>query len=93
MSRAVPMPRYVDEMPVILLWSVDEFIPFMVFVMIGFIMGQVLLFCIFGWIFKHYCNKYTKFMISGYLNHMLYWYGFGFVRGRSIPNPFLRELY
>ena len=48
MSRAVPMPRYVDEMPVILLWSVDEFIPFMVFVMIGFMMGQVLLFCIFG---------------------------------------------
>lgn len=87
----VKIPTEIDTPHQILLWATDEFVPFIMFMTIGNLIGHLISFCIIGAIVGHLYKRYKNTRSNGYLHHLLYWLGFGFAKGRTFVNPFKRE--
>lgn len=91
----IKIPTEIDTPHQILLWSTDEFVPFMAFLIIGNLIGQLIIFCIIGAVIGHFYKRYKNTRPDGYLDHCLYWYGFrGVIKseGKTLVNPFIKEL-
>lgn len=87
----VRVPTEIDTPYQLLLWSSDEFVPFMFFLVLGNISGHVILGAIVGAVIGHLYKRYKNTRPDGYLYHLFYWYGLGKARGISHVNPFKRE--
>ncbi|WP_019002358.1 type IV conjugative transfer system protein TraL [Succinimonas amylolytica] len=87
----IEIPRYVDDPPVILLWSVDEITPLLAGLFLGIQLGQALLCTVLGLLMTHFYRKCLDASQDGFLAGFMYWYGLWSVRGRIFPNPFIRE--
>ena len=46
--NAIEIPRYIDEPPTILLWSIDELVPFIFGLVIGMQIGHALICTLLG---------------------------------------------
>jgi conjugal transfer pilus assembly protein TraL len=91
--QPVPLPRDVDDAEVMLLWSADEAIPFLVIFVIGFTLDQLLVAVAVGAIFVKLFRKYKDAKPDGFLLHATYWLGLVPIRHRTVGNPFVREYY
>jgi len=91
MSDPLKMPRGLDDPHQVLLWSVDELVPFLTFLVIGVMMQQVLFFGIVGFALSRILRRYKDQRPDGFLLHIIYWFGFMPERGRVVPNPFRRK--
>lgn len=87
------LPRYVDDPPHFLLWSVDEFAPIGLGLLIGIMVGSPLMFLILGWISTGLYRRFRDGKPDGYILHWLYWRGFIPSKARTIPNPYMRRFY
>lgn len=87
----VRIPTEIDTPHQILLWATDEFVPFMIFLTVGNLIGHLILFCALGWLFGHIYRRYKNTRPDGYLNHWLYWLGFVRQKGKTFVNPYQRE--
>lgn len=90
--EAVKIPKRIDEPPTLLLWTIDELIPVVIGLLVGIMANQALIFTCIGLLLTRLYKKYRDNHPDGYFLHILYWYGFGFIKARSFPNPFVREL-
>ena len=45
-----------------------------------------------GIVIAHFYKKFRDMHPDGYLFHLLYWYGFGFARSKSMINPWIKRL-
>lgn len=89
--QLIELPKYIDEPPTILLWSIDEMAPFIIGLVLGMFLGQALVFTIFGFLITKIYRKYLAENPDGFVNHWLYWHGFTFFNSTTIVNPFERE--
>lgn len=87
----IEMPRFTDDPPTVLLWSIDELVPLIAGLVLGMQAGQALFFTTLGFLCMHIYRKYMDRSPDGYILHMLYWHGFSLSSGRTVPNPFIRE--
>jgi conjugal transfer pilus assembly protein TraL len=87
----IELPKFIDEPPTILLWSVDELAPFIVGLVIGMQLNQALIFTIFGLLLTKVYRRYLDQNADGFVNHWLYWHGLTFSNAKTQPNPFERE--
>ncbi len=89
----IELPKYIDEPPTILLWSIDELVPFILGLVIGMQIGQALICTLLGLIVTRVYQRYLHQNPDGFVNHWLYWHGLTFSESRSVPNPFERDFY
>lgn len=88
--KIIKIPQGVDAPPQFLLWQADELIAPLAGMVFGVVIGQVLL-CTFGGLLL--VNTYRKLrdgQPDGFVFHYLYWRGFGYSKGYSLVNPFVR---
>lgn len=88
----VRIPVRADDPPHLLLWSADEILPIVFGLGLGILVNQVLI-CVVVGIFI--TNQYKRFRDShadGYLMHLVYAYGFGFSKSKTMINPFIHTL-
>ena len=87
----IRIPTEIDTPHQILLWPMDEFVPFMCFLVIGNLVGHLIIFCLAGGVLGHLYRRYKNTRPDGYLNHLFYWVGFKGKKGLTFVNPYKRE--
>lgn len=87
----VHIPVEIDTPHQVLLWSVDEFVPFMVCLVLGNFLNHFFLGLGLGWIVAHLYRRFKNTRPDGYLLHVLYWVGLTKLTGLTIVNPYQRE--
>ena len=87
----VRIPTEIDTPQQVLLWSTDEFVPFMSFLVIGNLIGHLIVGCLIGVVLGHLYRRYKNSRPDGYLNHLLYWAGFRGDKGVTYINPYRKE--
>lgn len=87
----INIPTEIDTPHIILLWSVDEFVPFMVLVVLGNFTNHFFWGLGTGWVISHLYKRYKNTRPDGYLYHLLYWLGLTGLKGLTMPNPYQRE--
>lgn len=85
------MPRGIDDPHVILMWSADEAAPIAMFFILGFIIGQVLICLVLGFVAVKYYRRFRDGKQDGFFLHAVYWYGLVPCRGYAFKNPFIRR--
>jgi len=87
----VNIPVEIDTPQQVLLWSVDEFAPFMLFLVLGNFLNHFFLGLGVGWLVSHLYRRFKNTRPDGYLLHLLYWVGLLPLVGRTMVNPYQRE--
>lgn len=82
-----------DDPQHLLLWSADEVIPMVVGLLFGMMIGQALVFFLFGVLITNLYRRFRDGHADGYLLHLFYNYGFGFTRSKSMVNPFIKRFF
>ncbi len=83
------IPRYIDDPPTILFWDLEEFVLLCIFVVIGFITGNLTQFGIIGMIVSKVVGKFKQDKSDGYFLHILYWWGIMPLKG--LPSSYKRS--
>lgn len=89
--HGVPMPRSIDDPDQILLWSIDELIPVVVIFGLGITMHQLTISVVSIILFLNFYRKFRDGRPNGYLQHLMYRYGFAGSETVTIRNPFIRR--
>ena len=87
----VNIPLEIDTPHQVLLWSVDEFAPFMLFLILGNFLNHFFLGLGLGWIVSHLYRRFKNTRPDGYLLHLLYWCGLTNLSGVTLVNPYKRN--
>jgi len=87
----IRIPTEIDTPHQVLLWTSDEFVPFMLFLFVGNFFGHVIIGIIVGALAGHLYKRYKSTRPDGYLLHWFYWHGIGAAKGKTYVNPFKRE--
>lgn len=87
----IKYPQYLDDPRPVLLWTIDEVIPFTLLVGTGFVLGRIMLFLVLSVAFILVWRRLRDRMPDGYLIHRLYHFGIP-VPGNSFVNPYDEEI-
>lgn len=91
MADLVEIPEGIDDPPQFLLWSVDELIPVVLGLTIGFAINQVGI-CLVASLFSvKYYRRFRDSRPDGFMLHALYWTGVYPTNAKSMPNPYVRR--
>ena len=85
------IPRYLNALPQVLWWELDEFLIVIAFMMIGILVNKGLIFGIIGVIVTKFYTKVKYRRQEGYMKHLLYMLGFYNAPGR-VPEYWVKEL-
>ena len=83
--------RYMDDLPQIAFWELDEFIPVYAAIGLGIINGSLFTTVMVGVIISKIISKAKQSRIRGYFIHYLYWYGF--ISFKGFPNPYANTMF
>lgn len=92
MATRVQIPRTIDDLPYLLIWRLDDFMPPIACLLLGYAIGFPLPALLLGFGASFLYQRYRDGKPEGYVLHALYWYGLFIPRNRSFPNPFIRVL-
>jgi conjugal transfer pilus assembly protein TraL len=87
----IRIPTEIDTPEQVLLWSMDEFVPFICFLVIGNLAGHVVIGCLVGAVVGHLYRRYKNTRPDGFLNHLLYWWAGWPEKGVTFVNPYRRK--
>ncbi len=87
----ITLPRQIDDPSTLLVWSADEFVPFMLILLIGVLAGQLLIALVIAIPSLKAYRKFRDNRPDGFALHALYWSGLLPSRARTLPNPFIRR--
>jgi len=87
----VNIPTEIDSPQLVLLWSLDEFVPFMIFMVAGNFLNHFFMGLGAGWVVSHLYRRYKNTRPDGYLLHLLYWFGLAKLSGLTVVDPYRRE--
>jgi len=90
-NDVVKIPRGIDDPPRLLVVRVDEALPILVGVLVGFMVGQLTLCAVVGVLVYRYQKRFNENAPDGTPLHVLYWLGYIKCKGWSFPNPFIRR--
>lgn len=85
------LSRYLDDLPQIAFWELDEFLPVYLAFGVGVINGSLFTTLVIGVIISKVIAKAKESKIKGYFIHQLYWYGFFKMKG--FPNPYADTMF
>ncbi len=91
MPEPMAIPVEIDSPQQVLLWSVDEFAPFMIFLVAGNFLNHFFLGLGIGWVVSHLYRRFKNTRPDGYLMHLLYWVGLTTLKEVTWVNPYQRE--
>lgn len=91
--QPVELPNHCDESMQFLFWSWDDVAPIVSLFLVGFMLQQVIIFTIGGFIFARMLRRFRDKRADMYFLHAMYWRGIGVQRGQSMTNAFKREFY
>jgi conjugal transfer pilus assembly protein TraL len=86
------IPNYVNDPNIMLLWTVDELIPVLTMITIGFFSDNLTISLVCSWGFLKYYRKHRDAHHRGYLKHWVYWQGLMPIKSRVMENPFVKRL-
>ena len=89
--RVIDIPQTVDEPPYVLLWRMDDLVPVIIGMGMGFALGELILCTTASLCTTHFYRRWREGQPDGYVFHFLYWVGLFPVRSASAGNPFERE--
>lgn len=69
------IPRYLDSLPQVLWWELDEFILFIVCLMVGIFTRYLWEFTLIGCVSVWAMGKVKGGQSEGFILHMFWWYG------------------
>ncbi|NEV60330.1 type IV conjugative transfer system protein TraL [Thiorhodococcus minor] len=84
------LPRHVDDPPNLLLWRIDDLVPFFLMLVIGILINQTTLFILLGLLVTRGYGRFRESRADGFALHALYWSGLMPLRHRTTPNPYSR---
>ena len=90
----ITIPRYLDDPPSLLFWQIDEVLPAIVVMGIGFLMGHIFIAIILAYVSIKITSKLKENAQEGYAKHLFYW--FGIIKPKNsttIKNGYQREYY
>jgi conjugal transfer pilus assembly protein TraL len=87
----VNIPVEIDSPHQVLLWELDEFISFMLFIIAGNLFGEFFLGCGIGWVVSHLYRRYKNTRPDGFLLHLIYWIGIPIGSEKTFINPYKKE--
>lgn len=87
----VNIPLEIDTPHQVLIWSVDEFVPFMIFMVAGNFLNHFFLGLGLGWFVSHLYRRFKNTRPDGFLLHLLYWCGLTNLAGVTLVNPYKRK--
>lgn len=86
----IDIPVHLDEPKMVLVFSSDQFLAFMISFSAGLILRELFAGMVFGialaWVFR----KFRDAVPDGYVAHAIYWYTGFPLGGRCVINPFIR---
>ncbi len=85
------LPRHVDDPPNLLLWRLDDLVPFFLMLVIGILINQAPLFILLGFLAARGYGRFRESRADGFALHALYWSGLMPLRHRTTPNPYIRR--
>ena len=88
----IRMPQYADDPPQILLFSVDEFVIIMMFMVVGTLFNLMLPAMLVGIGIGRLFKKVQEGAMPGLLYHMLWWIGLVTLKGK-FSIGLIRETY
>ena len=88
--KRIPLPRHADMPQLILMWTIDEVVPFMVLFVIGILTDYVITCCLIGAGLTLAFRRFRDSKPDGFLLHYLYWHGLPVLKGTAAINPFQR---
>ncbi len=90
--QQIQVPRYLDEPPMFLLWSIDEAMPVLILLGIGMFIKQLMICLLLGIVFSRLYRKYVEGKPKGFISYAMYWWGvLGYRGSRTIPDALQRE--
>lgn len=92
--KLVKIPERVDEPPSMLLWSMDELVPPILFFLAGMILFDAGMKCmLLGFVVSYIYRRFRDSKPDGYLLHMMYWHGVPMFRSKTMLNPFIKRFF
>ena len=86
------LPRDLDQPQRLLIWTIDQFVPFAFAIVVGIATEWFFTSLAVGLIGAWVVGRFRDTRADGFLLHMLYWYGFVPTKARSAINPFVRRV-
>jgi len=89
----IQIPRTIDDLPHLFVWTADEFAPFAIGLGVGFFTGYVMTCGALGLLGTKLYIRFRDGRPDGIFPHTLYWFGWSHFgkQVRTIPNPFIRQ--
>ncbi|BBM67628.1 MULTISPECIES: type IV conjugative transfer system protein TraL [Vibrio] len=73
--EAITIPRYVDELPQIALWEIDEALIVLVLISFGIMTKQLIIMSIIGFGSAYMFGRFKQGQARGLLMHFMHFYG------------------
>ena len=90
--KLVKIPERIDDPPHMLLWSMDELVPPILFFVIGMLfLDAPMKTMLLGFLVSYVYRRFRESKPDGYILHMLYWYGVPLSRSQLMINPFIKR--
>lgn len=92
-QEPVRIPAYIDDLPHVMFWRLDEVLPIGIGLVAGVLLAQLTLCTVVGLVLARVYRRYCDNRPDGYLLHAIYWYmgSIGFKESRILPNSYQRE--
>lgn len=92
--KQVIIPKRIDEPPHLLLWRMDDILPFMVSLIIGILTQKLMICLVCGVLVTKLYIKIRDDHPDGFFMHWITWHtGITLTKSRIIINPFIRRLF
>jgi conjugal transfer pilus assembly protein TraL len=89
---AKPIPVAIDDPPIFLFWSADEFVPLAATLSLGFLTGWVATSAAAAWVVLKFYRRLRDGHAPGFAMHAAWWWGIGGIKNsRTVRNPYIRE--
>lgn len=86
----VEIPEFIDSLPQILYWELDEIAPALLLVGIGIISGTLTYMLIPIYLMTKFFSQFKQSRLDGYFHHLMYFWGLGMLN-RRFPNSLIHE--
>lgn len=89
--KPLPMPRHLDDPMMVLMWSADELMPAVTLLLVGVGIDQKLICLVLAVVATKAFRKIKEGRPDGFMFHWCYWVGVLNGKGKTMPNPHIRE--
>lgn len=86
----VKIPRYIDDPMQVLLWELDDVLPFLAMFGLGLLLHKLLPMAVIGYFASRYVMKMKAANLRGLLEHTGFWFGLISLNKRD-ANGLVRE--